>query len=204
MDPTTPVRAASSMDSVTVAALIALAMGMMEVIKQLVSWIGKKITGKDRDGTTLMVQLDPEVSRIIHESGEQVKAMSALVSRTDNDGVPLVYSDRKSEENVGKLAELMKDLTDSQRRLADSMARLDTAFESHDKTDAIVFARMSDAQARIEAIASSNRDSLIEFRRDHVAALSALDKIQRDASDHDRRVTTAISLQQDILSKLGK
>jgi hypothetical protein len=201
MDPTP---ATQHMDSVTVAAFVALAMGLMEIIKQLVNWLGKKITGKDKDVTTLSVQLDPEVSRLIHESSEQVKQMSAVVFRTDNDGVPLVYSDRKAEENVSRLAELMKDLADSQRRLADSMARLDQAFESHDKTDAIVFARMSDAQTRIEAIAQNNRESLIEFRRDHAAALAALDKIQRDHVEHDRRVAQAISLQQEIISKITK
>ena len=200
MDPTP----AQHIDSVTVAAFVALAMGLMEIIKQLVNWLGKKITGKDKDAATLMVQLDPEVSRIIHESGEQMKTVSSIIGRTDGDGIPLVYSDRKAEENVSRLAEMMKDLADSQRRLADSMMRLDQAFESHDKTDAIVFARMSDAQARIEAIAQSNRDSLIEFRRDHAAALGALEKIMRDAADHDRRVMQAVGLQQEIISKLNQ
>lgn len=203
MDPT-PVHAVNTLsEPVTLAALLALAMGLMEVIKQLVGWLGKKITGKD-GSQTLLVQLDPEVSRIIHESGRQVEAMANVVFKTDNDGVPLVYSDRKAESSISTLADSMRDLTNAQERLAISMARLDASFESHDKTDSVIFARMSDAQARIEAVANSNKDSLIEFRRDHAAALLALDKIQREHADHDRRVTTAISLQQDILNKLGK
>ena len=200
MDPTPAVNAIS--EPVTIAALVALAMGLMEVIKQLVGWLGKKLSGKDAAHQTLLVQLDPEVSRIIHESGEQVKAMSAVVFKTDNDGVPLVYSDRKAEENISRLASSMTVLTDAQNRLAISMGRLDNLFEQHDKTDAIVFSRMTDSMMRLEAIGNSNRESLIIFKKDHEIALSALDKMQRDHSDHDRRVTTAISMQQDILGKL--
>jgi hypothetical protein len=205
MDPVANQQIARSINEpVTIAALVALAMGMMEIIKQLVNWVGKRFTGKSDEKQTLLVQLDPEVSRIIHESGDQIKAMSTVMFRTDSDGVPLIYSDRKVEQNVEKLVELMKDLTDSQRRLADSMARLDRSFDSHDKSDAIVFSRMTDAQNRLEAIGISNRESLIEFKKDHTSTLAGIGDIKRMFEDHDRRVMAAVSLQEEILSKIAK
>ena len=183
------------------AALVALAFTMMEIIKLLINWLGKKYTGKDKH-QTLLVQLDPEVSSIVHKTGDEVHGISAVVTRVDADGVPLVYADRKVERSVEKIAETLERISRSQDRLAETMGKLEQRFEMHDRSDAVVFSRLSDTQERIETVASDNRDSLMSISKDHVSVIQKLDKIEEDFINHDRRVMEAVSIQRDILKKV--
>ena len=153
---------------------------------------------------SVIVKLDPATADALREIGEVLKNIAAVTLRTDAEGVPLVYSDRKQGAAITKLAEIIKEIADAQRHLVDSMSRLDARFAEHDRADSIIFARMADAQSRLEMIGNSNRDSLIVFRKDHEQALKALDEIRMSQTDHDNRVMKAVALQEDILKQIDK
>lgn len=146
--------------------------------------------------TQLVVQLDPEVSRVIHETAQAIKGVSEIVERRDDSGVPLVYSDRRQEGAVVKIADVLKDLSETQRRLAESMARLDSRFETHDKTDTLTWARISDTLIRIEAIAANNKDVLLSIVKDLQQVSKALDDIYREISQQDQRMTKVFSAEK--------
>jgi hypothetical protein len=153
---------------------------------------------------SVIVKLDPATAEALREIGEVLKNIAAVTLRTDSDGVPLVYADRKQEASIVRLAEVVKEIADAQRHLAESMARLDARFAEHDRADSIIFSRMADAQTRLEAIGNSNRDAMLIFAKDHQQALKALDEIKAFQIDHDNRVMKAVSLQEEILKKTGK
>jgi len=153
---------------------------------------------------SVVVQLDPATADALREIGEVLKNIASVTLKTDADGVPLVYSDRKQEAHIARIADLLKDIADAQRHLAESMARLDKQFADHDRSDAIVFSRMADAQTRLEAIGNQNRESLIVFAKDHHQALKALDEIKREHQEHDQRVMKAIALQEEIANQVTK
>lgn len=160
-------------DPAITAGLVAISIGLVEVIKQFIFWMTKRGKGKD----TILLQLDPEASKLIHDTDSKTTEIKAIVGRTDADGTPLVYSDRSVGRSVERLGEVMKELAESQQRLADSMARLDARFEAHDRSDAITFSRLVDAQERLEAIANSNKDSLLEVKKDNESSRSKMDQI---------------------------
>lgn len=147
--------------------------------------------------TQLVVQLDPEVSKAIHETATAIKNVSEIVERKDEAGTPLVYADRRQEHATIKIADMLKELADAQKRLADSMTRLDERFEEHDKRDSITSSRMADTMARIETIAQSNKENMIMIAKDHAQALKILDEIKRDQDDHDARMIKSIALQEE-------
>jgi prefoldin subunit 5 len=160
------------------AMLVALALAMMEVIKTLVGWLGKKLPGAKDKRQTLLVQLDPEVSQIVHETGDHVKGVSAIVSRVDADGVPLVYADRKMERSVEKIANVLERISQSQDKIQENMAKLEHRFEMHDRSDAVTFARMADSQERLEEIGANNRDSILEIKQDNRRVVDSLQEIK--------------------------
>jgi len=200
-DPVATIQAVQQAEPALTAALVALAFTMMEVIKLLINWLGKKFTGKDKR-QTLLVQLDPEVSAIVHKTGDEVKGINAVVSRVDADGVPLVYADRKMERSVEKISEILERISTSQMRLADNMSKLEQRFEMHDRSDAVTFARISDSQERIEEQTSTNKDAIHLAANAAQVSLRKLEDIDREFKDHDRRVMEAVTLQKDIQSKL--
>lgn len=160
------------------AMLVALALAMMEVIKTLVGWLGKKLPGNKDKRQTLLVQLDPEVSQIVHETGAEVKGVSAIVSRVDADGVPLVYADRKMERSVEKIAVVLERISQSQDKIQEAMSKLEHRFEMHDRSDAVTFARMADSQERLEEIGANNRDGIMEIKQSHRQAIEAMQEIK--------------------------
>lgn len=151
-------------DPTLTALVVTLAMGLVEIIKILVGWIGKKVT--KQHSQTLLVQLDPEVSQIIHETGNEVKDVRAVISRVDADGVPLVYADRKVEHNVESIATALNKTVEQQAVLASALQKLMDRFEEHDRSDALTFARIVDSQARLETTVSQTKDNILELRRD--------------------------------------
>jgi hypothetical protein len=180
MDTTTTAQAASSItDPAIIGGIIAVAMAAVEALKLAVGYLGRKLIGKSSH-QMLHVQLDPEVSKVIHETGDTIRSMAIVIGRTDPDGVPLVYSSRGQEEVVVRIADAMKDLNESQRRLAVALERLDSRFEAHDQRDAITFARLADAQARLEVVAVQNREALLLVTRDQDQMLKTLDDIRKD------------------------
>ena len=155
--------AVAATDPTITAALLALAVAMMEIIRQLITWVLRKMSGKDHK-QTLTVQLDHEVSNIMHDTGNKVQSINAIVSRVDVDGVPLVYADRKTERTIDKVAETLERISNTQDRIQDGLNKLEQRFEAHDKTDAITFVRLADSQERLEDIADANRSALQEIK----------------------------------------
>lgn len=151
-------------DPTITAGLIALAIGLMEIIKLAFTWIGKKFT--KTHAQTLLVQLDPEVSQIIHETGAEVKEVRAVVTRVDTDGIPLLYADRKVEHNVDSIAQALNKTVEQQGQLALALQKLMDRFEEHDRQDALTFARVVDSQARLESAVNQAKDNILELRRD--------------------------------------
>lgn len=103
-------------DNATIAALFALSMGLIEVIKSLAAWITKRANGKNGNGRAVVVQLDPEVSRLIRETAEHARATAEVVTLRDQNGVPLIYASKIASE---KMDNVTKDLTDHMREETD-------------------------------------------------------------------------------------
>jgi hypothetical protein len=176
MDPQTTQQAASVLsDPAITAGLVAIGIATMEIMKSLVQFVTKKLGKKEKD--TITLHLYPEASRLLSDTDNKTTEIKAIVGRVDADGTPLVYSDRSVGRSVERIGEIMKSLSDSQARLADTMSRLDERFEYHDRSDAVIFSKIVDAQDRLERIGSKNSDVLIELRKDEQAADSKLDQI---------------------------
>lgn len=172
MDAATVQQAAN--DPVVTAGLLALALALAEVIKQLISHLTKKYS-KNKD--TVVLKLDPHASQVINDTDHKVTEIRGVVMKSDADGNPLIYSNRNTERTIERMGELMKDLATYQQKLAESMTRLDARFEAHDRSDAITFSKLVDAQERLELIANSNKDSVIEIKRDNQTLVSRIDQI---------------------------
>lgn len=164
----------------------------------------KKNAAHPQSPTQLVVQLDPEVSKVIHETATAIKNVSEIVERRDEAGTPLVYADRRQEHATIKIADMLKELAEAQKRLADSMAHLDERFEAHDKSDSITFSRLADSMMRIESIAQSNKENMIMISRDNAQALKILDEIKRDQAEHDAKVIKSIALQEESRKTAGR
>ena len=153
-------------DPTITAVLIALAMVLSETIKLLVSWTAKKIKkDKGEEVQTLEVSLDPEVSRMIYEMSQQMRDVHNTMSKSDHEGVPMVYSSRADAQNLKMVVDVMKELSSFQQRLAVLSERLDNRLEKRDKDDALVFDRMENILIRIDQMARENRDNIKDVMR---------------------------------------
>lgn len=152
------------------AALIALSMALVKVLEVAVSGLIKKY-GKQKDTTTQIdVSLDSETQRRINETHDKIDRVAQLLSKTDNDGTPMVYSSRSGMEAVRDIAVIIRSVSLAQERLASIMERLEGKFSQHDQQDQLTFAQMNQSIVRL---------------------LEAFD-------DHDRRVMETLQLQQRI------
>lgn len=167
-------------DPAVVAGLVAVAIATAEIAKTLLGIVAKKFS-KHKD--TITLTLDPAASKMINDTDNKTTEIKAIVGRVDADGTPLVYSDRNVGRSVEHLGEIMKNLADSQARLADTMGRLDERFEYHDRSDAVIFTKIVDAQERLERIGMKNSEVLIELKKDEQSVDGKLDQI----IDHIRR-----------------
>lgn len=165
-------------DPAVTAGLVALAIGLMEVIKQIVSWTTRKITGAD--STSLHVQLDPDVSKIMHETASSVKDVNSVIMRTGTNGVPLVYADRRTEANISQIVLLMNEISQGQLRLADAMSKLGGKLEEHDRTANIAFVRIEDAHRRSDAAILANHDDLFSLKKDIAQLIEKVDELIRE------------------------
>lgn len=128
------------------AGLLALAVGLVKIVEVTIRWGLTKIKKEPKVGTSkpVMVQLDPEVSKLIVETGENVRDMHMVMGRVDQDGTPMVYSSRSGIDTLREIAAMVKDAARSQERLAATLDRLDTRFTEHDREERITHNRMQD------------------------------------------------------------
>jgi hypothetical protein len=192
-----------NLDTPLAAALIALIIALVKIVEKMIDWIFRKVGPKTgREPGAITVQLDPEVSKLIKETADDMHEVKMTMSRVDVDGTPMVYSSRKGYDALNQLASVVRDIATTQVRLAAGLDRLEAQFTAHDRADAITFNRIDGSITRVENVASSNHELLLRFGKDHEQALARLDKIQEEFNDHDRRVMEAVSLQKEIASKV--
>lgn len=176
-------------DPTITAVLIALALVLAETIKLVVAWTAKKIRkDKGDDVQTVEVHLDPEVSRIIHEMSQEVRSLGGVISKSDQDGVPLIYSSRSDAQNLKTIVDVMKEISAFQQRVVALSERLDGRFEKHDKEDAVTFNRMENILIRVDSSTRENRDNIKD--------------IIRQNDNHDKKVISAVSeIKDKIVSR---
>lgn len=95
-------------DHAILATAMALAMGLVKVIEKLADWLMKR--GKD-EKSTVVASLDAEASRMVRETYEKGGDVHQVVSRTDNDGIPMVYTPRSYLDNQLRMAEALRDVS---------------------------------------------------------------------------------------------
>lgn len=128
--------------------LVALTVGLVRIMEVILKWgLGKLKKDPHPTGTTkpMVVQLDPEVSKLIHETDQNVRDMHMVMGRVDQDGTPMVYSSRSGIDTLREIAAMVKETARSQERLAATLDRLDGRFESHDREEQLAHTRMQDA-----------------------------------------------------------
>lgn len=174
-------------DPTITAVLIALALVLAETIKLVVAWTAKKIKkDKGEDAQKFDVHLDPEISRLIHDMSQEVRMLGGVISKSDQDGVPLIYSSRSDAQNLKVVVDVMKELSAFQQRIVSLSERLDSKFEKHDKEDAVVFNRMENILIRVDGSIRENRDNIKDIIR------------QNDS--HDKKVISAVSEIKDKIA----
>lgn len=187
MDPTP----ATQLDpTAATAGLIALTVAMIEIIRRLVDFVLKKLN-PDSAEQQLLVKLDPEASRLLAETSKSMAEVKSLVARADPDGTPLIYSRRDDSRNIEKTAEVLREVSNHQQRIAVSMERLDSRFEAHDKNDSLTFYKMLDLMARIEKHALDNHEKIVEIQ-------STLEELENRLQLHDEKVA---EIRTDIMQK---
>ena len=141
-------------DPATTAAIFALLMAIVKVVEKIVSWATSKIPSKASKSVSAkvntIVHLDPGVSQAISETGRNVREMHAVLNRVDLDGTPMVYSSRSDTEHLRQTALIMQEVSRTMERIVDSLERLETKFEHHDRADTLSHSRIEDSLERVE------------------------------------------------------
>lgn len=146
MDPNT--QGMISISPELAAGFLALAVALAKIVEFLIRWAVTKIRPTKREfgssGRPLVVQLDPEVSRLLHDTDENVRDMHMVMGRVDQDGTPMVYSSRSGIEQLREIVVIVKDVSRSQERLAATLDRLDNRLEEHVRDDKVAMGRIKD------------------------------------------------------------
>jgi hypothetical protein len=132
--------------------VVALVVGLVRILEVVLRWgLGKMKKEQAAHGPVkpLVVQLDAEVSKIIHDTDQNVRDMHMVMGRVDQDGTPMVYSSRSGIDTLREIAAMVKETARSQERLAATLDRLDGRFEDHDREERITHAKMQDALAAV-------------------------------------------------------
>lgn len=109
-----------------IAGLLALALGFIKVLEVFGTWFVKKLgPTKEKSDKVVVVQLDPEVSRMIRDTHDRVHSMHDILTVKDHDGTPLVYSSRSMAENVSVVAAAARDISSSQERIVEILEKID-------------------------------------------------------------------------------
>lgn len=131
-------------DDVTVAALLAISIGLLKIVEKVIEWGFKKVS--ERNGNAVntgitSVQLDPESARYFREIYEKAHDIHNTISIKDNDGVPMVYSSRSNNENVKDIALCLRDVSSSQERITSALDKIEDKIDIvNDKTDSLMMA----------------------------------------------------------------
>jgi hypothetical protein len=114
-------------DHALLGALMAMSVGLVKIIERVVDWAvakKKKKLEDDEDAERqnsnghrpfVIVQLDPEASRMIMNTNNKINQVSDIIAKIDSNGIPMVYTPRAMVGAQEKLADEMKDLTNGQQ-----------------------------------------------------------------------------------------
>jgi hypothetical protein len=152
------------------AALIAVSYGLVKLLEMTITALVKKYTKGDKQ-QSIDVSFDPEITNRITKISDKVEQMHSVMSKSDNDGTPMVYSSRSGMEAVRDIAVIIRNVSMTQERLAHVMERLEQKFTEHDRMDHTV-------QSNINI---------------------SLERLMKAFDDHDKRVSEGLILQNDIL-----
>lgn len=153
------------------AAIIALAYGLIKLLEIAITALAKKYAKGGDKAQSIEVSLDPELTAKITEMNDKISSMHGVMNKSDNDGTPMVYSSRSGTEAVRDIAVIIRNVSQTQERLAHVMERLEQKFAEHDRMD--------------HAVQSSINNSL--------------ERLTKAFDDHDRRVAESMNIQNDIL-----
>lgn len=153
------------------AAIVALAYGLVKLLEMTITALVKKYTKSGDKAQSVEVTFDPEMMQKLTAMNEKVTAMYSVMSKSDNDGTPMVYSSRSGMEAVRDIAVIIRNVSQTQERLAHVMERLETKFAEHDRSDHTV-------QSNIN---------------------SSLERLLKAFDDHDRRVSESINTTNEIM-----
>lgn len=153
------------------AALVAVSLGLVKLLEITIIAVIKRYTKSGDRTQQVEVTLDPELTDKISQMNEKVTTMYSVMSKSDNDGTPMVYSSRSGMEAVRDIAVIIRNVSQTQERLAHVMERLEQKFAEHDRTDHTI-------QTSIN---------------------QTLERLMRAFDDHDRRVAESINTTNDIL-----
>jgi len=152
------------------AALVAISMGLVKLLEMTVTALVKKY-GKGDKSQQVEVTFDSEITEKIQQMSEHVNTMYNVMGRTDNDGTPMVYSSRSGMEAVRDIAVIIRNVSQTQERLAHVMERLEGKFADHDRND--------------HAVQTSINNSL--------------ERLLKTFDEHDRRVAESINTTNEVL-----
>lgn len=169
MDPQTAVAGTKVVvDPTIMTSMMALAFGLMKLLELTLTALFKKY--KPSKPQHVEVEFDPELSKKINNMDEKLSAMVSVMARTDNDGTPMVYSSRTSVDAVREIVIVIRNISQTQERLAHMLERLEQKFVDHDRADNVLSAQIN----------------------------TTLDRMLRSFDEHDKRVMESLSLQMDI------
>lgn len=154
---------------------VAVALGLMRLLEITILAIVKKF-GKGGHERVVDVSLDATLTEKINKMADRIGHVHDVVDKTDNDGIPMVYSSRSSVEATREIVMIIRNVSQTQERLAHVMERLEHKFLEHDRQDAVV-------QTNIN---------------------NSLERLARAFDDHDRRVTESSQFQDEIASQIEK
>ncbi len=117
-------------EETTVAALIAISIGLVRIVEKLVEWGMKKVSPKESsEPKETVVHLDHETTRVLHDIQIKAHNMTEAMGVRDKDGTPMIYSSRSVGDDIERIAILMRDCTFAQQRLLDRLEQLDDKVE---------------------------------------------------------------------------
>lgn len=104
---------ADAHDPTILAAVLAIALGIVKVIESLATWGFRKWT-VEKEPKMLTVQLDPNSSQLLRD-------VHSLTTKTNNDGTPLVYGPRTEVHAVAAALDTTNEKLDDIETKSDSI-----------------------------------------------------------------------------------
>jgi hypothetical protein len=121
----------------TLAVLVAVCMALLKIIERLLDWVGDKVFKKKDDDDC--------------PGDEQIGQIHSIVTKLDLDGTPMVYSSRSNSAMLKSVVDVVRDVSNSQERIAQVLEKMSDRFQTHDTKDQVF---QSQIREKLEAIDS--------------------------------------------------